>query len=108
MLGALGALVPELLQLGGAASFLEPRWWAVGGAKLASGEDLNYLGVAGGCNPGWLQVPPLWGIQRRQSDATCHCRVAACVDGEARGQRGLDWAACCCRHVALASIAPAS
>eukprot|EP00884_Botryococcus_braunii_P002434 jgi/Botrbrau1/12191/Bobra.0186s0097.1 len=47
MLGALGALLPEVLQVGGAASFLEPRWWNVGYAKLSTGEDLNYLGVSG-------------------------------------------------------------
>ncbi|KAK9818914.1 hypothetical protein WJX81_000231 [Elliptochloris bilobata] len=46
MLGALGALVPEALQYTGVTSFAEPRWWAVGAAKL-NGEDLNYLGVSG-------------------------------------------------------------
>ena len=34
MLAALGALVPEALQLSGAVSFLEPVWWKVGAAKL--------------------------------------------------------------------------
>ncbi len=47
MLGALGALIPEALQASGVAEFLEPVWWNVGGAKLISGGDLNYLGVAG-------------------------------------------------------------
>lgn len=47
MLGALGALIPEALQASGAAQFLEPVWWSVGRAKLTTGEDLNYLGVAG-------------------------------------------------------------
>ena len=47
MLGALGALIPELLQYSGVTSFLEARWWAVGGAKLGTNEDLNYLGVSG-------------------------------------------------------------
>lgn len=47
MLGALGALIPETLQLCGATEFLEPVWWKVGAAKLAMNEDLNYLGVAG-------------------------------------------------------------
>lgn len=47
MLAALGALLPEALQLGGAATFLESRWWNVGYAKLSTEEDLNYLGVAG-------------------------------------------------------------
>ena len=37
----------EALQLGGAATFLEPRWWNVGAAKLASGEELAYLGIPG-------------------------------------------------------------
>ncbi len=46
MLSALGALVPETLQQAHIATFLEPRWWAVGAAKL-QGEDLNYLGIAG-------------------------------------------------------------
>ena len=46
MLAALGALVPETLQRAGVATFAEPRWWAVGAAKL-QGEDLNYLGIAG-------------------------------------------------------------
>ncbi|KAK9819735.1 hypothetical protein WJX72_001743 [[Myrmecia] bisecta] len=46
MLGALGALLPEVLQYAGVAQFLEPVWWNVGYAKL-QGEDLNYLGVAG-------------------------------------------------------------
>jgi len=47
MLGALGALVPEALHLLGFTEFLEPIWWKVGGAKLHTGEDLNYLGLAG-------------------------------------------------------------
>ena len=47
MVGALGALIPEVLQYGSVTSFLEARWWAVGGAKLGTGEDLNYLGVSG-------------------------------------------------------------
>ncbi|CAL8460653.1 g183 [Coccomyxa elongata] len=46
MLGALGAVIPEVLQYSGVSNFLEARWWAVGGAKL-EGEDLNYLGVPG-------------------------------------------------------------
>lgn len=47
MLGALGALVPEALQVSGVTEFLEPVWWKVGAAKLNTGEDLNYLGIAG-------------------------------------------------------------
>ena len=47
MLGALGALIPEALQLYGTTEFLEPIWWKVGAAKLNTGEDLNYLGIAG-------------------------------------------------------------
>ncbi|KAK9908889.1 hypothetical protein WJX75_004256 [Coccomyxa subellipsoidea] len=46
MLGALGAVIPEILQYSGVSNFLEARWWAVGGAKL-QGEDLNYLGISG-------------------------------------------------------------
>ena len=47
MLGALGAVLPEVLQYSGVTSFLEARWWAVGGAKLSTDEDLNYLGISG-------------------------------------------------------------
>ncbi|KAL4538537.1 hypothetical protein Ndes2526B_g03162 [Nannochloris sp. 'desiccata'] len=47
MLGGLGALIPEAVQLSGKAQFLEPVWWRVGAAKLHSTEDLNYLGIAG-------------------------------------------------------------
>ena len=47
MLGALGALIPEALQHAGITEFLEPVWWKVGAAKLQTGEDLNYLGIAG-------------------------------------------------------------
>lgn len=46
MLGLVGAIIPEVLQYSGLTTFAEPRWWAVGAAKLG-GEDLNYLGVAG-------------------------------------------------------------
>uniref|UniRef100_A0A7C8YI70 Chlorophyll a-b binding protein, chloroplastic n=1 Tax=Opuntia streptacantha TaxID=393608 RepID=A0A7C8YI70_OPUST len=34
MLGALGALIPELLDLCGAFNFVEPVWWRVGYSKL--------------------------------------------------------------------------
>lgn len=34
MLGALGALIPELLELVGAFHFVEPVWWRVGYSKL--------------------------------------------------------------------------
>lgn len=37
----------EALQLAGSASFLEPRWWNVGYAKLASDAELAYLGIPG-------------------------------------------------------------
>jgi len=47
MLGGLGALIPEALELSGKSKFLEPVWWRVGAAKLNSDEDLNYLGIAG-------------------------------------------------------------
>ncbi|CAI5482346.1 unnamed protein product [Closterium sp. Yama58-4] len=46
MLGALGAVVPEVLQRYSNTTFLEPVWWRVGAAKLA-GDDLDYLGVPG-------------------------------------------------------------
>ena len=47
MLGALGALIPETLQLFHAAQFPEYRWWNVGAYKLHSGEPLNYFGIEG-------------------------------------------------------------
>ena len=34
MLGALGALIPEILDLSGAFHFVEPVWWRVGYSKL--------------------------------------------------------------------------
>lgn len=34
MLAALGALIPELLNLLGAFNFIEPVWWRVGYSKL--------------------------------------------------------------------------
>jgi len=37
MLGALGALIPELLDLCGAFNFVEPVWWRVGYSKLKAG-----------------------------------------------------------------------
>lgn len=47
MLGALGALIPELLELFHAVDFPEYRWWNVGAYKLHSGEPLNYFGIEG-------------------------------------------------------------
>eukprot|EP00897_Mesotaenium_endlicherianum_P004464 jgi/Mesen1/4045/ME000213S03076 len=46
MLGALGALIPELLVRATPVSFSEPVWWNVGLAKL-QGDTLDYLGVPG-------------------------------------------------------------
>ncbi|KAL1833182.1 hypothetical protein ACET3Z_002833 [Daucus carota] len=46
MLAALGALIPELLDLLGAFDFIEPVWWRVGYSKL-QGETLDYLGIPG-------------------------------------------------------------
>ncbi|KAI3745567.1 hypothetical protein L6452_07967 [Arctium lappa] len=46
MLGAFGALIPELLDLLGAFHFVEPVWWRVGYSKL-QGETLDYLGIPG-------------------------------------------------------------
>jgi hypothetical protein len=70
MLGALGALIPEALQYSGATSFLEARWWAVGGAKLDTNEDLNYLGVSG------LRIAGGQGIL---IIAICQARTHACM-----------------------------
>ncbi|GJP37142.1 hypothetical protein CLOM_g21582 [Closterium sp. NIES-68] len=46
MLGALGVVVPELMQRYSGTAFLEAVWWRVGYAKL-QGDDLDYLGVPG-------------------------------------------------------------
>ncbi|KAK6939002.1 Chlorophyll A-B binding protein [Dillenia turbinata] len=46
MLGALGALIPELLDLLGISHFVEPVWWRVGYSKL-KGDTLDYLGIPG-------------------------------------------------------------
>lgn len=46
MLGALGALIPEILQYFSSVDFTEPVWWKVGYAKL-QGEDLDYFGIPG-------------------------------------------------------------
>lgn len=46
MLGALGALVPEILDLSETSHFPEPVWWRVGYSKL-KGETLDYLGIPG-------------------------------------------------------------
>ncbi|PIN04089.1 Photosystem II [Handroanthus impetiginosus] len=46
MLAALGALIPELLDLVGAFHFAEPVWWRVGYSKL-KGDTLDYLGIPG-------------------------------------------------------------
>lgn len=46
MLGALGALIPEVLDMVGAFHFVEPVWWRVGYSKL-KGDTLDYLGIPG-------------------------------------------------------------
>ncbi|XP_065872976.1 chlorophyll a-b binding protein 7, chloroplastic [Euphorbia lathyris] len=46
MLAALGALIPEVLDLSGAFHFVEPVWWRVGYSKL-KGDTLDYLGIPG-------------------------------------------------------------
>lgn len=46
MLAALGALIPELLDLTGTFHFVEPVWWRVGYSKL-KGDTLDYLGIPG-------------------------------------------------------------
>ncbi|KAK4387847.1 Chlorophyll a-b binding protein 7, chloroplastic [Sesamum angolense] len=46
MLAALGALIPEILDLTGAFHFVEPVWWRVGYSKL-KGDTLDYLGIPG-------------------------------------------------------------
>lgn len=46
MLAALGALIPEILDLTGTFHFVEPVWWRVGYSKL-KGDTLDYLGIPG-------------------------------------------------------------
>lgn len=46
MLGALGAIIPELLDQFNLVHFVEPVWWRVGYAKL-KGDTLDYLGIPG-------------------------------------------------------------
>ncbi|XP_030527385.1 chlorophyll a-b binding protein 7, chloroplastic isoform X1 [Rhodamnia argentea] len=46
MLAALGALVPEVLDIVGTFHFVEPVWWRVGYSKL-KGDTLDYLGIPG-------------------------------------------------------------
>ncbi|KAL0288225.1 UNVERIFIED_CONTAM: Chlorophyll a-b binding protein 7, chloroplastic [Sesamum angustifolium] len=46
MLAALGALIPEILDVTGAFRFVEPVWWRVGYSKL-KGDTLDYLGIPG-------------------------------------------------------------
>ncbi|KAL5707327.1 Chlorophyll a-b binding protein 7 [Ranunculus cassubicifolius] len=46
MLAALGALIPEILDLSGVVHFIEPVWWRVGYAKL-KGDTLDYLSIPG-------------------------------------------------------------
>ncbi|CAM6097854.1 unnamed protein product [Calypogeia fissa] len=46
MLGALGAVVPELLTRYGGLDFSEPVWWRIGYAKL-QGDTLDYFGIPG-------------------------------------------------------------
>ncbi|KAL2471854.1 Chlorophyll A-B binding family protein [Abeliophyllum distichum] len=46
MLAALGALIPEVLDLTGTFHFVEPVWWRVGYSKL-KGDTLDYLGIPG-------------------------------------------------------------
>ncbi|XP_052308976.1 chlorophyll a-b binding protein 7, chloroplastic isoform X3 [Populus trichocarpa] len=46
MLAALGALIPEVLDLSGAFHFIEPVWWRVGYSKLKA-NTLDYLGIPG-------------------------------------------------------------
>jgi light-harvesting complex II chlorophyll a/b binding protein 7 len=48
MLGAVGCLVPEALALlAGVDVGPEPRWWAVGGAKLRGEFDIEWGGIKG-------------------------------------------------------------
>jgi len=46
MLGAIGVLLPEALDMTGLLDLAEPVWWRVGAAK-ASGETLAYAGLGG-------------------------------------------------------------
>ncbi|KAK2988169.1 hypothetical protein RJ640_020651 [Escallonia rubra] len=55
MLAALGALIPELLDLIGAFHFAEPVWWRVGYSKL-QGDTLDCLGIP------WLHLAGRQGV----------------------------------------------
>ena len=46
MLGAIGCLVPEILDLNG-VDVGEPIWWKVGAAKLSGDITINYAGIEG-------------------------------------------------------------
>lgn len=46
MLGALGVVIPEILDKFSGVDFVEPVWWRVGYAKL-QGDTIDYLGVPG-------------------------------------------------------------
>lgn len=46
MLGAVGCLIPELLDLNG-VDVGEPIWWKVGAAKLSGDITINYAGIEG-------------------------------------------------------------
>jgi len=46
MLGAVGCLVPEVLDLCG-VDIGEPIWWKVGAAKLSGDITINYAGIEG-------------------------------------------------------------
>ncbi len=47
MLGAVGCLVPELLQRQFGVAIAEPIWWKVGGSVLNEGIAINYAGLEG-------------------------------------------------------------
>ena len=64
MLGAIGCLIPEALDLCG-VDVGEPIWWKVGAAKLSGDITINYAGIEG------FRIAGQWS-SRSSDTADCH------------------------------------